>query len=113
MHMLHSNDCEYWVDCYPWECTCAMKKPTIIEESPGLVKEHARAKFWRQHIARLSIDQLASLTGYSTRAVYLMELGCDAKGKKIRPWVWQRYKMACAGVHFVAVRHCPFDWEVK
>jgi len=58
---------------------------------------------------RLSIDQLAERTGYSPRTIYLMELGCTAHGQKIKPWVWQRYKRACAAVHLDHTS--KFDWD--
>ena len=74
-----------------------MKSPTVRVETQ---MEHHKAKWWRQHVARLSIDQLAQQTGYAARTIYLMELGCNAHGKKIQPWVWHRYKRTCAAVHF-------------
>jgi hypothetical protein len=75
----------------------AGRKPKIprVREESGT--EHHKAKFWRLHTVGITIDRLAELTGYSPRSIYLMELGCDAKGKKIKPWVWLRYKRACQG----------------
>lgn len=88
-----------------------VKTPTIMEND-SRASEHHKAKFWRQHVVHLSIDKLAELTGYSSRAIYLMELGCTAQGKKVRPWVWQRYKMACAAVHFNRTGK-SFDWGIS
>lgn len=63
--------------------------------------EHERAKAWR--ISRdLSLDQLSELTGYSKVALYKFEAGYTQAGDGIKyeqsEWVWQRYRMACAGV---------------
>lgn len=75
-----------------------MKKPTIRIETS---REHHRAKWWRLNVAKLSTDQLAALTGYSRRSIEWFELGCTPRGGKIKPNVWLRYKMACAGVMWV------------
>ncbi len=85
-----------------------VKAPTIRPETGP---EHHKAKWWRMHCANLTIDRLAELTGYSKRAIYLMELGCTAKGKKVQPWVWQRYKRACQAVHSELMHPTvPFNW---
>ena len=81
--------------------------PTIRPETQA---EHHKAKWWRRTVVKLSIDRLAELTGYSSRAIYLMELGCTASGKRVSPWVWTRYKMACTGVHYTLNRK-PFEWQ--
>ncbi len=70
--------------------------------------EHNQARKWRE--ARgLSINELADLTGYSPEAIRWFEKGKtppnrnvkggNAADRTIKPWVWLRYKMCCAGVH--------------
>jgi hypothetical protein len=85
-----------------------MKLPTIREMPAG--NEPAKAKFWRQHVAGLRIEQLAELTGYSQRTIYLMEEGCTADGYRISDWVWQRYKRCCAAVHYERLNGKKFNW---
>lgn len=79
------------------------------------MKEHEQAKRWREQRS-LSIDQLSELTGYSPEAIRWFEKGQtppnrnyksgNASDRTIKPWVWQRYKMTCAGVD----RKQPFNW---
>lgn len=81
--------------------------------------EAAKARRWRE--ARgLSLDQLAGLTGYSVLSIRWMEKGVTpplrrAKGgnphdRSIAPWVFQRYRMACAGVDRQLKTGKPFAW---
>jgi len=85
--------------------------PSIREEP---TTENARAAWWRQRIMRLQPRELAELIGYTTQTIKLMEAGINSKGARVVPWVWQRYKMACAGAH---AQRCgwpagrPFDWD--
>ena len=81
--------------------------------------EHQKAKAWRES-RNLTPERLAELTGYSTVTLYWMERGCTPplrnaksgrpKDRKIRPWVWQRYKMACAAVDHQLRTGKGFDW---
>lgn len=89
-----------------------MNRLTIIEEPPGGTKEHHKARWWRTHVARLSIPQLSELTGYGIRSIYDMENGHNSVGRKIDQYVWRRYKCACAGVHHTLQRE-PFNWACK
>ena len=82
-----------------------MTVPTVIEENSN--RECHRAKWWRLHVIGLTVEQLAELTGYSTMAIYLMERGINSSGHLVKPWAWQRYKMACAG----AVHGREFNWS--
>jgi transcriptional regulator with XRE-family HTH domain len=60
------------------------------------MNEHAKARAWR--LARnLSVDELAELIGYARETIYAMERG-EMHRKAIAPWVFQRYKLACAGL---------------
>ena len=71
--------------------------------------EHEKARAWRLK-NKYTRDQLAKLTGYSPEAIYWFERGCTpprGKGRKrgkIPAWVWQRYRLACAGLGV------PFEW---
>ena len=64
----------------------------------------------------LSADQLAELTGYGRRSVYWMMIGQsppNATRKKPAPvaeWVFQRFRMACAGVEAQLNSGKEFDW---
>lgn len=81
-------------------------------------KEHQRARAWRE-LHNLTPDQLAELTGYSRQAIYWFERGYapprSIRGKHtedepIKPWVWQRYKRACQGVHAELVGQKKWNW---
>ncbi len=86
----------------------------IVEEHRDMKAEAARAVHWRT-ARHLDVQQLADLTGYSTQAIYLMEKGNTSTGAPVKPWAWQRYKMACAGVELY-LQGCAagearlFDW---
>lgn len=87
------------------------KLPTIIEENES--REPAQAKWWRINVARLTVQELADLTGYSTLAIYLMERGITSSGSLVKPWAWRRYKMACAGVEHQLLNGFSFEWHRK
>lgn len=77
--------------------------------------EHEKARRWREKRG-LTIDELAELTGYGYRTLYWFERGQTApntyhkKPGKISAWVWQRYKMTCAGVDAQLRGGKKFDW---
>ena len=79
-----------------------------------MTSEHERARSWRE--ARgLSRDQLADATGYAPVTVYWMEQGLSPprpgkKSRAVKPWVFQRFKMACAGVEYRLRAGKPFNW---
>lgn len=94
-----------------------LKKLTIMEND-SKASEHAKAKWWRQRVMGMDIPALAEATGYSSRVVYLMENGVNSLGRKVKPWVWQRYKLCCAAVAAQAgrfgntsQRQHNFDWS--
>ena len=77
--------------------------------------EHERAKAWREANG-FTLPQLAELTGYGRETIWWMEQGStppSQKGNprrgKIKPWVWQRYKMCCAGVE-ASLKGKKFNW---
>jgi hypothetical protein len=57
---------------------------------------------------KLTRPALASLTGYSVRAILNMERGSTSQGKPTHPACWTRYRMACAGL---AAGQQAFDWQ--
>jgi hypothetical protein len=76
--------------------------------------EHERAKQWRENRG-LSAEQLAGLTGYGLRMIFWMERGqsppnASRGAAEIAPWIWQRYKMMCAGVEAQLAAGKEFDW---
>ena len=62
--------------------------------------EAEQARAWR-HNMRLTMAQLAELTGYSVQTIFLFERGTNSQGKPHVPEVWKRYKLACLGVRFM------------
>ena len=64
-------------------------------------EEGAAARAWRNR-HRLTPAELGELVGYSQEAIYAFERAERPAGRRgdraIRPWVWLRYKRACAGV---------------
>ena len=72
--------------------------------------EHEKAKAWRESM-QLSIARLSELTGYSIESVYEFERGCKAGTQAdIKPWIWHRYKLICAGVHQQLTSGKTFEW---
>lgn len=80
------------------------------------------ARTWR--LARaLTIATLAEKTGYAVETIYKYErLGLPetAVGRPrlrqpapgaIEPWVWQRYRLACAGVEAEIQSGEKFEWR--
>jgi hypothetical protein len=68
------------------------------------------AKEWRQS-RRLSVQQLAELSGYAIETIYFMERG----GRPSQPtteFTWQRYKQVCAAVDTQLRTGREFSWEV-
>ncbi|MDE2100308.1 MAG: helix-turn-helix transcriptional regulator [Patescibacteria group bacterium] len=77
--------------------------------------EFEKAKAWRKKRG-LSVNKLAELTGYGPRAVYWLELGLSAPNSthrtpaSVKPWIWKRYRMMCAGVEAQFNTGRVFDW---
>lgn len=78
--------------------------------------EFGRARQWREGL-EMSKGELANAIGYSEMAIYWFERGetppyrnskSGSESREIKPWVWLRYKMACAG--FAASKRKKFDW---
>jgi hypothetical protein len=63
--------------------------------------------------------EVAERTGYSYEAVYWFWRGCtppnrniktNSKSRKIKPNVWQRFKIACSGAEREAKSGKKFGW---
>lgn len=78
-------------------------------------EQSEQAVAWRQR-HKLTQAKLAELSGYARETIYWMERGLTPQGRsgpkpgKIKKWVWQRYKMACAGVDAQIKSKKPFNW---
>ncbi len=76
-----------------------------------MAQEYHKARDWR--LARgLTVQRLAELTGYSIESIYAMERGKSTTpaGGRVKEWVWQRYKCACAGIEAQIRSGLNFDW---
>lgn len=78
--------------------------------------EYTKAKAWRESL-RLSIQELAEHTGYSPEAIRWFERGItpthgkgNDKDRRIKEWVWKRYKIACCGVAWQRRTKKEFNW---
>lgn len=69
--------------------------------------EFEKAKAWRL-AHEWSLDDLSQKTGYSRESIYWFERGQTPTGQAHAAWVWQRYRMTCAGVQ--AEMNGKFDW---
>lgn len=86
------------------------------------MKEHEKAKRWRESLG-LTRAELGERLGYSAESLYWYERGETPqrtyKGKlkhdrRVDPWVWTRYKMACNGLDaeiYGRRKGFVFDWE--
>lgn len=82
------------------------------------MNEYEKAEHWREEKG-WSRQQLAEAIGYSALAIYWFERGetpparnmkTGSESREIKPWVWRRYKMACAGLEAELKRKKEFDW---
>lgn len=74
-------------------------------------KLHEQAKAWRVK-RKLTLDQLADLTGYSVPAIRKFEQGSrnSKAGEDHSEWTWQRFRMACAGAEAQIRTGRAFGW---
>lgn len=69
--------------------------------------EHIRARYWREHVAKMSRPELAEAIGYSVSTIGDMEAGMNRITKKpIDPVTMKRYRLLCMTVGLDA----DFDW---
>lgn len=74
---------------------------------PESAPEHVKAKYWREHIVRLSRPKLAEMIGMSVSTIADIEAGHNRSTKAvIDTAVMQRYRMCCAAV----MAGIEFDW---
>lgn len=80
--------------------------------------EFEKATRWREEL-NLSPVELAKALGYSPSAIYWFERGetppnrnskSGSKSRDIKPWVWLRYKRACAGLDAEIKSRKKFGW---
>jgi transcriptional regulator with XRE-family HTH domain len=76
---------------------------------PKTKPEHQRAREWRERMG-LTLRELGELTGYGLKTVWWMEQGRSSRGEPTKPWVMQRYRLACAAVERKLVAQEEFDW---
>jgi hypothetical protein len=77
--------------------------------------EHEQAKAWRER-NNWSAKELAEMTGYSFKSIYLFEQGFVAhrsgRRKVKRPidaGAWRKYRLVCAGIE-AEKRGRKFEW---
>lgn len=68
--------------------------------------EHEKARQWRDACG-LTRAKLSELSGYSPRAIQIMEAGQTNTGDPIDPAAWQRYRLVCAAI----MAGLDFDWR--
>ncbi len=74
-----------------------------------------KARAWRKR-HKLTIAQLADLTGYGPRSIMWLEKGLSPPGagrRKPSPvpdWIWQRFRMMCGGVDHQLRTGRKFEW---
>lgn len=73
------------------------------------MKSHEQAKAWRVK-RKLSLQELADLTGYSIHAIYKFEAGCRAPSEEHSDWTWRRYRLACSGAERQIKSGRAFEW---
>lgn len=79
-----------------------------IEKPGNDAPEHVRARYWREHIAKMSRPALAEAIGYSVSTIGDMEAGMNRITKKpIDALAMKRYRLLCMTVGLDA----EFDWD--
>lgn len=89
---------------------------TVPPAPPADAPEHVRARFWREHIMRLSRAQLGRLLAMSVSRIEDLERGfVRGAGRPIDPASMTRYRLACAALtmganfNFLTLRLSPPD----
>lgn len=68
-----------------------------------------RCRSWREG-AKLSVQDLADLTGYSVAAIYQFERGINGSGDSHSEWSWQRYRLCCSAIAHQLRTGKEFSW---
>lgn len=76
--------------------------------------EHKKARAWRQSL-NLTQKELGEQLGYSVEAINWFEKGLTPprlglSDRKIKPWIWRRYKLACSGLAIERKRKKEWRW---
>lgn len=80
----------------------------MTEQPDKSAPEHIRARYWREHIVKMSRPELAEAIGYSVSTIGDMEAGMNRITKKpIDPVTMKRYRLLCMTVGLDA----DFDWD--
>jgi len=75
--------------------------------------EYEKAKVWRQSL-NLTQKALGEALGYSRESINSFESGMmphGARDRRIKPWVWQRYRLACFGLDTLLRDKAPNGWD--
>lgn len=71
------------------------------------MNEQEQARNWRESRMRLSREELATLTGYSASAIYLLETE-----NRTSSAAWKRYKHVCLAVQILTQhKHTIEEWK--
>lgn len=74
-----------------------MKERYVLNTNP----EYEKARLWREAL-NLTPAELGELLGYSVESILWFEKGMTPprgnSDRAIKPWIWQRYKLCCAGL---------------
>jgi hypothetical protein len=78
----------------------------LRDEPRPSAAQHERARWWREHVVKLSRPALSELTGYSVTAIVAIERGDTPETSM------QRYRLACAAIALGVAfdwKHCSLD----
>lgn len=70
----------------------------------------AKAQWWRQHVMRMTREELAEAIHYSVDTVWLKE-NCQLHQLTL---AWKRYEVACSAAHRIKFPRdtTPFNWGI-
>lgn len=83
---------------------------TLPEGRPErAVAEHVKARWWRQHVAGMTREELGAAVGYTVSEIANFEAGVRRQtGAPPSAAAWRRYRLACAAV---AAGLSAWSWE--
>jgi hypothetical protein len=68
-----------------------------------------QAKEWRLR-RKLTAQQLAEMSGYTESMIWKFEAGFQRPGVEHSEFVWQRYRLICAGIEAQMRSGRTFEW---
>lgn len=68
-----------------------------------------QAREWRE-AHKITVQDLADLTGYSVASIYQFERGVDGNGEPPSEWSWQRYRLCCGAIAHQLKTGKEFQW---